>query len=99
MDDPAGTAPARRRRLGSDPFRSAHVMGWIALSSLVAAIFLSVIIAIVRGDTAPLFITWMSALVLAAFSGLVAAFLVLSNRSRGSRSITLDGTTEGPGAL
>jgi hypothetical protein len=78
--------PARvRRRAGAEVFRSAHVLGWIALSSLVAAIFLSVVIAIARGETAPLYVTWISALVMAAASGIIAAFIVVTDRARANR--------------
>jgi hypothetical protein len=81
-----GPLPRSRRRLGGEGFRGAHVMGWIALSSLVAAIFLSVTIAIAQGETTPLYITWVSALVMAAISGIIAAVLVLTGRARGARS-------------
>lgn len=83
---PVNRPPARgRRRAGTEVFRSAHVMGWIALSSLVAAIFLSVVIAIARGETAPLYVTWVSALVMAAVSGIIAAFIIVTDRARANR--------------
>lgn len=83
---PVDRPPARgRRRAGAEVFRSAHVMGWIALSSLVAAIFLSVVIAIARGETAPLYVTWVSALVMAAVSGIIAAFIIVTDRARTGR--------------
>jgi hypothetical protein len=61
-------------------------MGWIALTSLGAAILLSVIIAIARGETQPLYVTWISALVMAAVTGLIAATIVISDRVRASRA-------------
>ena len=85
-----GRPPLRsRRRSSGEVFRSAHVMGWIALSSLVAAIFLSVVIAIARGETTPLYITWISALAMAAVSGVIAAVIVLADRARAARAIDL----------
>ncbi|MGH2689355.1 MAG: hypothetical protein ACRDKW_11185 [Actinomycetota bacterium] len=85
-DMPANRPPAHgRRRAGAEVFRSAHVMGWIALSSLAAAIFLSVVIAIARGQTAPLYVTWVSALIMAAVSGVIAAFIIVTDRARANR--------------
>jgi len=95
--DIAGSRPARRapalrgrRRTAGEGFRSAHVMGWIALSSLVAAIFMAVVIAIARGETTPLYVTWMSALVMAAASGLIAAVIVISDRVRATRPVLIE---------
>jgi hypothetical protein len=79
-----------RRRTPGEGFRAAHVMGVIALSSLVAAIFMAVVIAIARGETTPLYVTWMSALIMAAVSGLIAATIVISDRIRASRPIVLE---------
>ena len=79
-----------RRRTPGEGFRSAHVMGWIALSSLVAAIFMSIFIAIARGETTPLYVTWMSSLIMAAVSGLIAAIIVISDRLRSSRPIVVE---------
>lgn len=79
-------APRGRRRVAGEGFRSAHVMGWIALTSLGAAILLSIIIAIARGETQPLYVTWISALIMAAVTGIVAASIVISDRVRASRS-------------
>ena len=76
-----------RRRVAGEGFRSAHVMGWIALSSLAAAILMSIIIAIARGETTPLYVTWISALVITAVSALIAASIVISDRIRASRSV------------
>ena len=79
-----------RRREPGEGFRSAHVMGWIALSSLGAAIVLSIIIAIARGETTPLYVTWISALLMAAVSGLIAASIVISERVRSSRAVVVE---------
>jgi hypothetical protein len=65
-------------------------MGWIALSSLGAAIVLSIIIAIARGETTPLYVTWISALIMAAVSGLIAASIVISERVRSSRAVVVE---------
>jgi hypothetical protein len=62
-------------------------MGWIALSSLVAAIFLSVVIALARGETGPLYVTWASALILSGITGLIAAGIVVSERIRAARAV------------
>jgi hypothetical protein len=86
--------PRARRRLGGEGSRGAHVMGWIALSSLVAAIFLSVTIAIAQGETTPLYVTWASALVMAAISGIIAAVLVLTGRLRTGRPIGMRDDSE-----
>jgi hypothetical protein len=82
-----------RRRLGGEGTRGARVMGWLALGSLVAAIFLSVVIAIARGETTPLYVTWISALVMAAVSGVLAATLVVSGR-RAARTVVVEPPAE-----
>jgi hypothetical protein len=76
-----------RGRVAGEGFRNARVMGWIALSTLGAAILLSIIIAIASGETFPLYITWISALVMAALSGLIAAIIVVSDRFRSSPAV------------
>jgi hypothetical protein len=83
-----------RRRVPGEGFRSAHVMGWIALSSLAAAILMSIIIAIARGETTPLYVTWISALIMAAVSGLIAASIVISDRVRTSRAVVIETPVE-----
>jgi hypothetical protein len=65
-----------------------NMLSGLTMGSLVAAIMLSLLIAITRGETTPLYITWMAALAMAAAFGVVAAVPRLRSlkrpRSRGS---------------
>ncbi|MGH2707601.1 MAG: hypothetical protein ACRDJF_09610 [Actinomycetota bacterium] len=56
-----------------DPSPPSNVLPGLAMGSLVAAILMSLLIAITRGETTPLYITWIAALVMAMVFGLVAA--------------------------
>ncbi len=68
-----------------------NVLPGLAMGSLVGAILLSLLIAITRGETTPLYITWIAALAMAAVFGIVAAVPRVRSRRRARNP--------GPGAV
>jgi len=79
---PQGGAETPGRIVIRDPPPAPNVVPGLAMGSLVAAILLSLLIAVSRGETTPLYITWIAALAMAAVFGAIAAIPRVRRRSR-----------------